>query len=117
MKQPEKSLQFAVVNYLRAVAPQCVVFAIPNAARRRRGAHASNAVPGLLPGAPDLVIVAPGAQFFALELKTPNGRLSTAQQALRIRFLSMAVPWALIRSVDDVRTALAHWKIATREAA
>lgn len=117
MRQPEKALQAAVVAFIRAVAPQCVVFAIPNAARRLHGARAGNAVPGLLPGAPDLAIITAGGQFYALELKAPNGRLSAAQQALRMRFLSMAVPWALIRSLDDVRTALAHWKIATREAA
>lgn len=117
MAQPEKRLQQAIVAYIRAVAPQVIVCAIPNAALRTRAGGAANAVPGLLKGMPDLEIIAPGGLCFFLELKTAGGRLSAAQDALRLRLMSMSVPWALVRSIDDVRGALAHWKIETREAA
>lgn len=113
----ESEIQRAIVDFLRVVIPQCVTFAIPNASRRTKTGRASNAVPGLLPGVPDLAIIAPGGKVFLIEVKTDKTGLSKSQRELRLRFVGMDVPVAIARSIDDVRKALAHWEIESREVA
>jgi hypothetical protein len=113
----ETQIQASIVAYLRQVCPHCITFAIPNASRRKPGARASNGVPGLLPGMPDLGIIAPGGKVFLIEVKTDKTGLSKSQRELRLRFVGMDVPVAIARSIDDVRKALAHWDIESREVA
>jgi hypothetical protein len=113
--QSEASIQQQIVSYLRAVAPHCLTFAVPNASRRTSRGSASNAVAGLTPGIPDLCIIGSSGTSHFIEVKTDGGCLSHAQEAIRLRLIAMAVPYCVARSVDDVRTALAHWNIETKE--
>ena len=112
----ENQLQRQIVNYLESVLPKTHrAFAVPNASRRTAGGRASNAVPGLRPGVPDLMIVGQGRAFM-MEVKAPKGKLSDAQNEWAMWATNAGmVPWALVRSVDDVRTCLTVWGIPTRE--
>jgi hypothetical protein len=114
----EAQIQRTIVDYLHAVLPRdCRVAAIPNAARRTRTGRAANAVAGLSPGLFDLMIVEAGGGVYFIEIKTARGRLSPAQEGWREWFVLNHVPHCVARGVDDVRVALAHWRIETREAA
>lgn len=112
----EAAIQRSILDYLAIAVPRALVFAIPNAAMRTRGGKAGNFVPGLRKGIPDLCFVAPGGFVGFLEVKRPNGPgLSDEQEEIRGRFVSLATPHAVVRSIDDVRAALEHWKIETKE--
>lgn len=112
----EDCIQRAIVGYLNCVLPDGYrVAAIPNAARRTANGWASNGVPGLRKGVPDLFVVGQG-QIYFIEVKAPKGRLSPEQDEWRMWCSNTgATPWALVRSVDDVRTALTVWNIPTRK--
>lgn len=112
----ESLIQGAIVDYLRAVLPKnhrCV--AIPNGSRRTASGRAANAVPGLTPGVPDLMIVSAGRVWF-IEVKGPKGTLSDAQTDFISWCVVTNTPYCVARSVDDVKIALEHWQIKTREA-
>lgn len=124
-KQPEAVIQRAICDYIAAVAPTVIVYAVPNASRRTEGGRASNAVPGLRKGVFDLALVLPpGAVSLALgsgptpafiEVKTETGKLSADQTAFRGALHQMGVPHVIATSIDDVRTAFAEWGVPTRE--
>jgi hypothetical protein len=112
----ESAIQGAIVDYLDAVLTTSHrVFAIPNASRRTKSGRASNGVPGLRKGVPDLEIV--GGRFaYFIEVKTARGTLSDEQEEWLAWCTVNGTPWCIARSVDDVRIALGHWGIPTREA-
>ncbi len=117
MPKQEERLQRAIVDYLELVAPQALVMAIPNAARRTPGRRPPNAVPGLLSGAPDLVIALANGRTIWIELKRPGGgRLSDAQLAVLSRLRNMEHEAYVVRSIDAMRTLLDYLGIETREA-
>jgi hypothetical protein len=113
----EAQLQRQIVDYLNvALLPTHLVFAIPNAAPRMVGARASNAVAGLRKGMTDLAIVGAGRVYF-VEVKTDKGVLSAEQEDFKDWCLMKGMcGWCCARSLDDVRAALRHWGIETREA-
>lgn len=114
----ENTIQREIVAYLNAVLiPPEFAYANANASRRTASGKASNAVPGLYPGIPDLTVIAHGGRAFYLEVKNEIGTLSENQEAVIARFDKMRVPCAVVRSIADVKAALQHWKIPTREAA
>jgi hypothetical protein len=117
VNRPENQVQSAIVHFLRVAVPDHVTFAIPNASVRTRTGRPGNAVPGLLPGIPDLCLLGPLGRAYFIECKAGYGDLSEVQFAMRNRFEAMGVPFAIARSIDDVRTALGYWKIKTKEAA
>lgn len=111
----EADIQRAIVEYLRTVLPDGLTFAIPNASRRTEHGYAANAVPGIVPGMADLCHVRPGGRALFIEVKSPGGHLRSEQAAMQMRCGSMGVPFAVVRSIDDVRAALASWGVGTRE--
>ena len=116
MRQLEAAVQRGIVDYLRTVAPECITFAVPNASHRTTGGYASNGVPGLYPGIPDLCCVAPGGRAHFIEVKARGGVLSKAQDAVRLRMALAGIPWCLAYGIDEVRTMLTHYGVPTREA-
>ena len=114
----EAQIQRNIVDYLHAVLPKdSRVVAIPNAARRTRTGGAANAVAGLSPGLFDLMIIEAGGGVYFIEVKTDKGKFSPAQEGWKEWFVLNHVPHCVARGVDDVRIALAAWRIETREAA
>lgn len=116
MRRAEDNLQRAIVDYLRAVAPQCLVFAIPNGGFRTAAEAGILQATGVVKGIPDLGLLLPGGAIRFIEIKTAEGALSKAQRAIFDRFLSMGQPYAVCRSIENVRVALQHWNVETREA-
>lgn len=113
----EAAIQRAIVDYCRAVlTPNARVFAIPNASRRTSGGFASNGVPGLMKGVPDLCILHPRATIWA-EIKNEKGALTPEQrdfiQHVNTFSRNHGCVW---RSVDDARKTFAALCIETREA-
>jgi hypothetical protein len=115
---PENAIQRAIVDYLRAVLPSSHrVVAIPNGSRRTATGRASNGVPGLSPGFPDLMIIAPGGKVYLIEVKAPKGRLSPEQIDWETWAFDYAIPRCVARSIEDVRRFLRTYDVGTREAA
>jgi hypothetical protein len=120
MKAPEPSeasIQKSIVRFIKIAAPQCLIFAIPNGARRTANGYAANAVPGLTPGVADLCLVAPGGKAHFIEVKNAKGRVSEQQNWFLGCCDERDIPYRVVRSIDDVRAAMADWKIKTKEAA
>lgn len=115
-QQSEGALQRSIVDFVRLVCPQLLVFAIPNASHRTIGGFAGNGVAGLYPGIHDLCLLAPLGRVYFVEVKVAGGVLSAVQSAVHIKMTTMGVPHCVARSIEDVRVALRNWNIETREA-
>jgi hypothetical protein len=113
----EAAIQRSIIAFIEAVVPRVLVYAIPMAARRTTAGRATNAVPGLRKGVFDLCLCTSGGFVAFIEVKTAKGQLSKDQEEIRGKFVSLGTPHAVVRSIDDVRAALAHWNIQTREVA
>ena len=116
-RRPESVIQGEIVDYLRAVlTPDHVVYANANAARRTASGRASNAVPGLLPGIPDVSVACPKSIILYFEVKTPTGTLSEPQEYVIGKLCKAGCYVAVVTSVDEVDCALKAWLIPTRVA-
>ena len=112
----EARRQAAIVEYVRWVAPQLVIFAVPNGGLRSKPEAARLKWTGVLAGVLDLVLVLPEGRSAYWETKTPRGRLSDDQREFIRRLEANGHVWALVRDIDDARAELARLRIATREA-
>jgi hypothetical protein len=88
----EAQIQMEIVRFLRTVG--CSVYDTSQGYRKERGGTRTSA------GIPDLIVIHPSAWTFA-ELKTPKGKMSTAQTGFRLACEEAGIPWALWRSVHD----------------
>jgi predicted RecB family endonuclease len=114
-RNAEARIQAAIVELIRAVAPDLVCFHCPNGGLRGKAEAARLKWIGVLAGIPDLVVLGRDGQTWLVEVKTGDGALSTDQRAMRDRLTAMRVPYVVARSIDDVRRAFAIWGIETRE--
>jgi VRR-NUC domain len=115
-RNDEAAIQASIVAWARLIAPDVLIFAVPNGGYRTPREAALMKWTGVLAGVPDLGIIADGRAFF-LEVKTAKGRLSDAQQEIIPKLEAIGAPVALVRSIDDARDAFAKWGIQTRESA
>lgn len=107
---PEADAQRQIVAFLRAILPPgAIIHHCANeaagggeAARKRQAVLVGM---GVHSGFSDLIVISGGRVIF-FEVKSRTGRLSTAQEAFRDAIHAQGLPWALVRSVDDVVTAL-----------
>jgi hypothetical protein len=111
----EARIQAAIVAWARTVAPDVLIFAIPNGGLRPKAEAARLKWTGTLAGVPDLVIVAPAGRAHFIECKAPGGSLSADQRAIFERLTALGVSTAICRSIDDARRAFAAWGLETRE--
>ena len=114
--QHEAQVQKQIVAYLRAVLPHAIIAAIPNGSQRTASGRPANAVAGLLPGMPDLVIVLPEGKVLWAEIKSEKGRVSPAQLEVHGLLNSLGHNCVVLRSVEETRHALKYLNIKTREA-
>lgn len=112
----EDSIQAGIVDYLRLVlAPRdYLVFSIPNGAKRSLAEAGIKRRTGMLAGVWDVCILGPGGATWWLETKTPTGRLSEPQRAVRSFMEGCAVPHAVVRGIDDAAAAIRAWGLRTR---
>lgn len=115
----EAQLQIAVFEYLKAVLiPPAFAFHVPNEAAGKRSKWATYQLKrqGLVPGAPDLLILFDG-RCVGIELKTPSGRVSRAQDDFLRAMNAAGCSASVCRSIDDVKQFLKLLGIKTRERA
>lgn len=114
--RPEDKVQATIIDFLRVAVKGCLPFAIPNASARTWSGQASNAVPGIVPGMPDLGVVFPNGVTGFIEVKADKGTVRKNQEAVGVRLVELGAPYAVARSIEDVRAALKDWGVETREA-
>jgi hypothetical protein len=115
-RNAEARVQAAVVQWIGWVAPQLIVYAIPNGGYRTKAEAARLRWTGVLAGIPDLGFVLPGGQAGFFEIKPPKrGHLSDEQAAMLPRLETLGARCAVVRSIEDARAALTAWGIETRE--
>ena len=112
----EARIQAAIVEYVRTVAPQIVIFHVPNGGLRARSEAARLKWVGTLAGVLDLVLLLPGGRVRFWEIKTSVGRLSADQREFIARLEALGHSWATVRTIDDARIQLARLGVETREA-
>jgi hypothetical protein len=113
----EARIEAAIVELVRTVAPQVLIFHIPNGGLRSKREAARLKWIGVVAGIPDLALVLPGGQIRFIEVKTAIGKLSAEQTAIHAWLVAVGCPPAICRSIDDARRALTAWGVPTREAA
>ncbi len=107
MKFLEDMLQQQVFEYLNLVN----VFAFHPKASGRKSIQSAlrDKRLGVKAGIPDVVIIGFDGIARYIELKTAAGKLSESQKAFRAFCSLHDIPWALCRSVDEVKGALGSW--------
>ncbi|MBV8107960.1 MAG: VRR-NUC domain-containing protein [Hyphomicrobiales bacterium] len=108
--------QVSIVEWIRVVAPDVLVFHVPNGGLRSKAEAARMRWTGVVAGIPDLIVVAPGGRAFFLEVKALGASLSEAQRAIHECLVALGTPPVIVCSIDDARRAFAAWGIDTREA-
>lgn len=107
----------AILAYLRTVLPDAVIHHSPNETDMAGAdvARQKAAALGTRAGWPDIECIWHG-RFLAFEVKAPGGRVTPQQRATGVAIAEAGGHYAVVRSIDDARLALAAWGIATREA-
>ena len=113
----EARIQAAVVEWIRWCAPQCLVFHPANGGLRSKPEAARLKWMGVVPGIPDLVILAPVGKVYFLEVKTPDGRLSSEQSEMFDCLTALGIGAAIVRAASTMRggRTFCAWGIKTRE--
>jgi len=114
-RNAEALAQAAIVEWIRLVAPDLLVFHVPNGGLRSKAEAARMKWIGVLAGIHDLVLLGLDGKTWLIEVKAAGGALSPEQRAIRDRCTAMRIPYVIARSIDDVRVAFKLWGIATRE--
>jgi hypothetical protein len=108
-RSPEAQIQRAVCDHLRLRAkPDVLWLHVPNGERRDKITGAKLKRMGALAGASDLLLWHDG-HAFALELKSPGGRLSDAQLDFLARFNDAGGHSACAEGLDRAIAALEAW--------
>lgn len=103
----EDDLHKEVITFLRRTLPDAaIVHHSPNESKGNVQWYAKRRALGTVTGWPDLEVFYSGKSLF-LELKTPQGRVSTAQKQVHECLSRAGFTVAVCRSVDDVSNALA----------
>lgn len=113
---PERSVQRAILQWLRLAVPDAIVFAVPNGSKRDAITGAILKSEGVQAGAPDLVFACRGIIGF-IEVKAAKGRLSPAQTAFRDACAANLLPYGVVRGIGDVQAFLDDLGVKTRVAA
>jgi hypothetical protein len=112
----EAHRQAAIVAYVRLVAPEIVIWAVPNGGLRTKAEAARLKWTGVLAGVLDLTLALPDGACAFWETKTLRGRLSADQRGFIRHIEALGHVWALVRDIDDARRELARLGVVTREA-
>lgn len=116
---PEADAQRDIVRFLRAVLPPGAIVhhsanEVRGAGRGHKLAQAIAVGMGVHPGFSDLLVLSEGRNLY-LEVKSKTGRQTTAQIAFEAAVTAQGHAYAVVRSVEDARAALAQNNFTTRE--
>jgi hypothetical protein len=115
MRNREAQIQASIVAWIRANAPDVVVYAVLNDGLFTRSEAAKRKWMGLLPGIPDLAIVHDrGAAF--LEIKPPGCKPTDEQSEMMEALESLGARCAVVRSVAEARAFLEAVGILVQQA-
>ena len=114
----ESVIQESIVNFLSLICRQYgfLFFSVPNESitTGTEGKDFGRAINlkkmGVLPGVSDLVIGYNG-KMYCLEVKNEKGRQSDRQKNFERWCADCCIPYAVVRSVDDVQKTLNGWGI------
>lgn len=118
MRDVEGPVHRAVLAYLRATLPHGMI--VQHTANRPRSAiqGGKEKALGAVKGWPDLAIYGPGPDgpsvWFA-EVKSPGGKVTQEQRDLHDRIMLAGFNVRIIRSVEDMRNAIAAWGVPTND--
>ena len=115
-KNAEARRQAAIVEFVRWVAPQIVIYHVPNGGYREKAEAAKLKWTGVLAGVLDLELLLPQGRTVRWETKVPRGYLSDDQKRFTADLDRLGHEWALVRSIDDARRELTKLGVVTREA-
>ena len=115
-RNEEAKIQAAIVQWCGSVAPECLIFAVPNGGLRSKSEAALFKWTGVVAGIPDLIVLVPGGRALFLEVKTETGVVSDVQRQMMMTMQSLGFQTAVVRSIEDTTKAFAAWGISTREA-
>ena len=107
--------QAAIVDYVRWVAPEVIVFHVANGGLRSKPEAARLKWMGVLAGVSDLILILPKGRSAFWEVKW-KGELTSEQKAFIGRLTELSHSWAVVRSIEDARRELAALGIKTKEA-
>ena len=99
----EFELQKRIVAWFRERYPKYLLFSVPNEATHKQANKFKSS--GLLPGAPDLVLILPEKVIF-LELKVGTNTQSGEQRWFEIKAQQLSQQYYLIRDLEDFKTVL-----------
>ena len=116
-RNAEYVIQASIVAFIRAVLPSVIVFHVPNGGLRAKREAALLKWIGTVAGIPDLGLILPDGRSAWIEVKAPGGSLSPEQKAVHKALTDLGHPYAVCRSVDDVKAFFDHIDVRTREAA
>jgi VRR-NUC domain len=110
-RRTEEQIQVAVCDHLRLRAHPDVLWChCPNGERRDARTGAKLRRMGVLAGAADILLWHRGNSF-ALELKSPGGRLSEAQLEFLARFYDAGGHGACAEGIDRALAVLESWNL------
>jgi len=93
VRRSEAQIQAAIVKALSQLG--FLVIHVPNQATRGRQRYS-----GLLPGAPDLVVIGRGRVWF-MEVKRPGGKQSLSQSIVQRLIEERGFAYHVVHSVDE----------------
>ena len=106
MRHDEAKLQSAIVKAYHAAGVFC--HSVPNEAAGSNAVRQGQFVSmGLKPGVADLVVWLPEGIAY-VEVKTPTGKQSPAQERFQARCVSYGVPYYVVRSVSGAMALISH---------
>ena len=115
-RSDETPIHIAIVEYLRLVLPDALIWHTPNGGKRSKREAAELKRMGVLAGVPDIAILTRFGVVLFIEVKAPKGRQSPEQVAFHDFCIAAKVHYFVARSVDDVRLFLCVLGVPTREA-
>lgn len=105
----EESLQIAILEWIEEHRPDLMCVHIPNGAIRSHKERQRMLEQGMTPGMPDLLLIDAEGRHGYMEVKTDRGAISMTQWDIREELVRRQVPWALVRSCEDVEKTLGEW--------
>lgn len=109
----EHRLQCACVNWFRIQYPKLhyILFAVPNAGKRDPRIGAYMKAEGLLPGAPDLILLKSNRRYCALciEMKTKTGRQQASQKKWEMEAKKNDIMYVICRSLEDFKKVITEY--------